>query len=114
MIPVVGVNGVKAMGRQAARRKTTMTTCIERAHYILTDVTHNNNKFWNIEMDADGTVRTYWGRVGDDGQSKTFPGAGAGFFQAKCREKQGKGYKPVRTVEAVSGQSRALSHSDVA
>src|SRR5579871_288127 len=75
-----------------------MATVVEQSGYILTDLAHNNNKFWRIELYDNGDCRTRWGRVGESGQAKDFPGAGATFYSQKCREKESKGYKPLRTL----------------
>jgi len=61
---------------------------IREEKYIKSDVNNNNNKWWTIQLFDDDTVITKWGRVGDAGQSKTFPGAGVGFLEKKCREKE--------------------------
>jgi len=75
---------------------------IKNAKYIYVDAVNNNNKFWNIEIDASHTVTTFWGRVGDEGQSKSFPHnsdyAAEAFFNKKCREKENKGYTVQRTI----------------
>ena len=76
-----------------------MATVVEQSGYILTDLTNNNNKFWCIELYDNGDCRTRWGRVGENGQIKDFPGAGTTFYAQKCREKEGKGYKPLRTLD---------------
>ena len=65
-----------------------MATKIREEKYIKSDVSNNNNKFWYIELYDDNTVITRWGRVGDVGQSKTFPNAGVNFLEKKCREKE--------------------------
>lgn len=75
-----------------------MATLVREARYILTNIENNNNKFWNIRLFDDNRCETHWGRVGEDGQRKTCPGSGEQFFEARCREKQGKGYQPVQTL----------------
>ena len=40
----------------------------------------NTNKFWKGELYQDGTVITYWGRIGTTGQSKTYPGVGESYL----------------------------------
>jgi poly [ADP-ribose] polymerase len=89
-----------------------MAVC-EQARYVLTDVAQNNNKFWTAELHEDGTVVTRWGRVGDDGQCKSFPSVGRSYFESKCREKQGKGYRAVRTLEGTASPTRAASSAEV-
>ena len=70
---------------------------VKEARYVLVSIEGNNNKFWNIRLFADGLCETHWGRVGEDGQkqSKTLSEHA---FDAKCREKSNKGYKPQRTL----------------
>jgi len=65
-----------------------MATIIREEKYIKSDVNNNNNKWWTVQLFDNGDVITKWGRVGDTGQSKTFPGAGVGFLEKKCREKE--------------------------
>jgi poly [ADP-ribose] polymerase len=81
-----------------------MSNELQKAKYILADVDHNNNKFWEITRYDDNTCHVAWGRVGDRGQSKVH-GFGVTvqaerFFAAKCREKEKKGYEQQRTVGA--------------
>lgn len=82
-----------------------MTAVIEQCGYIKTDLNANNNKFWYIALYENGDCLTRWGRVGETGQSKHFPGAGAGFFEQKRREKEYKGYKPLRTLDGGIAQT---------
>ena len=80
-----------------------MATLIRTEKRIMTDcVEENHNKFWTGELYNDGMVITRWGRVGDSGQSKEFPGAGVSFLEKKLREKEGKGYRVIETVNAAS------------
>ena len=70
-----------------------MTMAILRsAKYIKSDVANNNNKFWYIEEYDNATVTTRWGRVGEDGQSKTkdfgSQCAASTFYDKKCKEKE--------------------------
>src|SRR5688500_7979295 len=78
---------------------------VKEARYVLTNIAANNNKFWNIRLFADGSCETHWGRVGEDGQRKVFPGATEYYFESKCREKAGKGYKPQKTLGNTAGGS---------
>lgn len=81
-----------------------MATLIREEKYIKSDVSNNNNKFWYIELYDDNTVITKWGRVGGESQSKTFPSAGVGFLEKKCREKEScrNGEIPYRKLNVVS------------
>jgi poly [ADP-ribose] polymerase len=80
------------------------TKCVKEARYVLTNLSSNNNKFWNIRLYADGSCETHWGRVGEDGQRKTFPSYTETAFDSKCREKEGKGYKPQKTLGNGAGK----------
>jgi poly [ADP-ribose] polymerase len=73
--------------------------------YVLTDIVSNHNKFWHIRLFADGAYETHWGRVGENGQIKRFlPSTGGeAIFNAKCREKESKGYRLQRTLEGTAG-----------
>ena len=76
-----------------------MATPIRVEKRIMTDcVEENHNKFWTGELYSDGMVITRWGRVGDSGQSKEFPGAGVSFLEKKLREKEGKGYRVIESI----------------
>jgi len=81
-----------------------MATLIREEKYIKSDVNNNNNKFWYIELYDDNTVITKWGRVGDSGQSKTFPSAGVSFLEKKCREKESarNGEIPYRKLNVIA------------
>lgn len=50
-----------------------MANLIREEKFIKSDIKNNNNKWWNIEVYDNGDVITRWGRVGETGQSKTFP-----------------------------------------
>lgn len=94
-----------------------MSNIIKEARYIMADIEANNNKFWNIIHYADHTVTTQWGRVGETGQSKSFPHSDEysadRFYQSKCKEKSKKGYNESKVVingtklEAVPSQNLA-------
>ena len=73
-------------------------TVAREARFVLTNLESNNNKFWNIRLLTDGSCETHWGRVGEDGQRKQFPNSSEVFFESKCREKSGKGYRPAKTL----------------
>jgi poly [ADP-ribose] polymerase len=86
---------------------------VQESRYIKSDIDANNNKWWNIEVYDDGSVISRWGRVGEIGQSQTkrfgCVGAADRFYASKCREKEGKGYQPLRTVEASGSVSLQTS-----
>ena len=75
-----------------------MPNVVEEIRLILVEAVSNNNKWWTGRLFDNGDVITLWGRVGYDGDSKTFPGAGADFLRKKEREKAKKGYSPLKTV----------------
>jgi len=68
-----------------------MATLVEKINLIKSDPVNNNNKFWTGELYDDDTVVCKWGRVGDDGQEKTFAGAGKDFLYKKVNEKKRAG-----------------------
>jgi poly [ADP-ribose] polymerase len=85
--------------------------------YILADISHNNNKFWNIIRYDDGRVVTHYGRVGEAGQQteKRFgsePEA-VSFYEQKCREKSRKGYVPQRTLDGSPGAPVPIRNPDL-
>jgi poly [ADP-ribose] polymerase 2/3/4 len=79
-----------------------MDTTVREARYIYADVAGNNNKFWNIQEQADSRCSIHWGRVGSVGQTqvKSFPSQvyAAGFFESKCRQKEGRGYHKLKVL----------------
>ena len=68
-----------------------MATLVEKIHLIKSDPVNNNNKFWLGELYDDDTVICRWGRVGDTGQTKTFPGKGKKFLDSKVKSKKRAG-----------------------
>lgn len=84
---------------------STATGVVKEARYVLTNIASNNNKFWNIRLFGDGACETHWGRVGEDGQRKMATGWSEYHFDAKCREKASKGYKPQKTLGNTGGAS---------
>lgn len=92
-----------------------MSDIVKEAKYIKSDVTKNNNKFWYITLYNDASVITKWGRVGDEGQSKTktftSQASAESFFEKKCKEKQRTGrngeiaYRPLNVINSASGQN---------
>jgi poly [ADP-ribose] polymerase 2/3/4 len=96
-----------------------MMTAVRNDRFILADISSNSNKYWSITLFDDHTIETHWGRVGDAGQQKQFAlpsadGAQA-FYESKCREKERKGYRPQRTLEAGGmAESRRLQKQELA
>jgi poly [ADP-ribose] polymerase 2/3/4 len=75
-----------------------MANVIEEIRLIMVEAGNNNNKFWTGRLFDNGDVQTLWGRVGYSGDDKMFPGAGKSFLDKKQREKEKKGYTPLKTV----------------
>lgn len=91
-----------------------MATLVRTEKRIMTDcVEENHNKFWTGELYDNGDVITRWGRVGDTGQSKSFPSAGNSFLEKKLREKEGKGYRVIDTVGKSSSIKPTASSNNV-
>ncbi|MFA7219030.1 MAG: WGR domain-containing protein [Synergistaceae bacterium] len=88
-----------------------MATLIKEAKYILSNIGNNNNKFWYIELYDDGSTITRNGRVGASGQihnkSHGSRYSAESFFDSKCAEKEGKGYRPLNVI-GVQGDSRMV------
>lgn len=90
---------------------------IEEARYILVDVDRNNNKFWNIALREDHSAVTEWGRVGEASSRKEFSFEDSirarRFFEGKRREKESKGYCPLRTL-GTTDSNRSARLTEVA
>jgi poly [ADP-ribose] polymerase len=80
----------------------------ETRMFVLTDTSANNNKFWEISIDASESVSTRNGRVGSKGQSRVL-GSGRALFDRKIREKTRGGYKPLDVVGAPAGGGQVAS-----
>lgn len=87
--------------------------------YVKSDVNNNNNKFWEVTVFDDNNVFCRWGRVGDEGQSKTFPfgdpSSANKFVDGKIKEKTRDGRNgeiAYRKIEVV-GSSTTTSQSSV-
>ena len=88
-----------------------MATVVRQEKYIKSDVNNNNNKFWYISLYDNGDVLTEWGRVGDTGQSKSFPNAGVAFLEKKCREKESyrNGEIPYRKLNVIASSGNVAT-----
>lgn len=75
---------------------------IKTEMFVLTDATNNNNKFWEVTLLEDGTVKSRYGRVGSAGASNVL-GSGENLYASKVREKERKGYRKVDVVSGSSG-----------
>ena len=73
----------------------------EERKFIKVESESNANKWWTIVQDG-CTLTTYNGRVGETGQSRSWnfgnEYSAEREMETKCREKQRKGYEPLRTV----------------
>jgi poly [ADP-ribose] polymerase len=70
---------------------------IKSKNYILSELSSNRNKFYSLSLHSDQTVTSRYGRVGDAGQQAVL-GQGEALFDAKCREKEKKGYREQKTL----------------
>lgn len=71
---------------------------------ILVSAGNNNNKFYRVAIDNDGTLTKTWGRVGTKGTSSVVPRSSVVAYERIIREKMRKGYKKTETLNA-SGDS---------
>ncbi|MEP3667147.1 MAG: WGR domain-containing protein [Roseibium sp.] len=78
--------------------------------YILTSANANSNKFWEVEIDDAGQVKSRNGRVGTKGQSRVL-GQGEALFNRKIREKEKKGYRKVDIVGTPAAANSGVSGS---
>lgn len=62
-------------------------TEIKRVMLVKADADKNNNKFWEAIVHDNGQVDCRWGRVGADGQRKSFSG-GERYLAKKIKEKE--------------------------
>jgi len=85
-------------------------TEINRVMLIKTDADENNNKFWEAIVNDDGRVDCRWGRVGANGQSKSFNG-GQTYLDKKMREKAKKGYREAKVVTGSSSTTTTVADS---
>lgn len=94
-----------------------VANAIKEARYIFADIDVNHNKYWHIKMYDDHSVITEWGRIGDAGQSKTFPHYSSyeaeKFYDKKCREKENKGYRAQKTLNGTDGTKVVTATSDL-
>ncbi len=94
-----------------------MANVIEEIRLINVEADVNMNRWWTGRLYDTGDVETLWGRVGNSGQSKLFPGAGRSFLLEKQREKVKKGYTELKTVggpaSPVAVQSKVVGNSEL-
>jgi poly [ADP-ribose] polymerase len=70
----------------------------EKAMLIFTDAKNNNNKFYELILHDSGNIDARWGRVGSEGQNKSY-GGGKHEFDSIIRAKKAKGYEPTKTIQ---------------
>lgn len=92
-----------------------MSNIVEKVRLVYVEAEENSNKYWCGELFSNGDVKTSWGRIRDMAnlQSKLFPSAGKTFLDKKKREKLGKGYTELKTVETDAVQTKTVNNSDL-
>jgi poly [ADP-ribose] polymerase 2/3/4 len=73
---------------------------IRQVMLVKADDDVNSNKFWEAIVHDNGTVDCRWGRVGADGQRKSF-GGGESYVEKKMREKIKEGYREAKVVTGI-------------
>lgn len=73
---------------------------VRQVMLIKADSDVNSNKFWEAIIHDNGSVDCRWGRVGADGQRKSFSGGDA-YVEKKMREKMKEGYREAKVVSGV-------------
>lgn len=86
---------------------------VKQEMFVLTNAGNNNNKFWEVTLHEDGSVKSRYGRVGSSGASNTL-GAGEALYEAKVREKKRKGYRKVEVIGSASAKDMVQDVSRVA
>lgn len=92
-----------------------MASLVEKVHLIKSDPVNNNNKFWIGELYDDDSVVCRWGRVGDTGQSKSFPSGGKKFLDSKVRSKKKSGRNgeiAYREIEIIDGAEATIKNTN--
>jgi len=85
-----------------------MSTIKKTVKLIFCEADANSNKVWTGILYDNNDVETRWGRVGNNLQTKMFPGKGEAYLRKKEQEKKKKGYTELHTVEEEVG-SRNVS-----
>lgn len=93
---------------------------VYNASLMYTDIAHNNNKFYIVQIlqailePELFTVFTRWGRVGFDGQTNCYPfsdsDSAVEFYEEKYREKAEKGYTEIKTELEEESDSEELEN----
>ena len=84
----------------------------ETRMFVKTDVSANNNKFWEISIDDAENVTSRNGRVGAEGQKHAL-GTGRVLFDRKVREKIRGKYKEIDRVAATPSRGQPVSNDDL-
>lgn len=71
---------------------------IERTMLVKVSAGENSNKFYEVTLDASGTVTKRWGRVGADGQT-CYEHSGEAGYHRVIQSKMGRGYRKVDLVD---------------
>lgn len=77
---------------------------------VMANATDNNNKFYELKLEDDGSVIARYGRVGVEGKIEN-KGQGEHTFETVARQKRAKGYKPVDIALAVKDEKGKTQHS---
>lgn len=84
---------------------------IKEVMLIKADSDVNSNKFWQAIVHDNGQVDCRWGRVGADGQRRSFSG-GINYLEKKVKEKTKEGYREAKIVSNVDTSTvRAVDNS---
>ena len=84
---------------------------MEITKLIFTDITANNNKFWQATLNDNDSILVEYGRVGKTAQQKLHPSGGHKKYDQLIRSKQRKGYTLVKALDAAvtSGGNASLA-----
>jgi len=87
-----------------------MANVTEHKKYCCVDCKSNHNKLWQYTLYDNGDLLVEWGRVGCSLQTKMHPGGRHKLF-GLLRNKEGKGYKEVETLESGQVQTHAVAQT---
>jgi len=94
-----------------------MATVIKELRLINVGVDVNMNRWWTGRVYDNGDFEAVWGRVGNSGQSKLFPGGGETKLEEMRRDKIKKGYSELKTVggpaSSVVSESKHMGNSEL-
>lgn len=78
-----------------------MSEIVDRVMLVKVAAAENNNKFYEVQLDASGVVHKRWGRVGNDGQ-RSREATGRAGFDRTIAAKERRGYTRVAVVGAAA------------